>query len=197
MNIIQNQSTSTYSFSNIHVHILIGNIVDQECDAIVNSANIYLQKGSGVCGTIFQGAGLELKSACDEHILKLGRNLYVGEAVITSGFNLKAKYIIHSVSPRCMFRWNESLEEAMRLTYQTIFQIADNSNIETIAIPAMGIGHHYCDLDRCVSIAMTELFNYLNQTNPKLKEIRFILFDEQTKNKYIEIGDTIFQKGAL
>lgn len=177
----------TYNFSNTRVYILIGNIVNQECDAIVNSANVYLQKGSGVCGAIFQRAGSELKSACDEQIRLLGRNLTVSEAVVTAGFNLKAKHIIHSVSPRCMFRWDDSIKENIKVTYRNIYSIADNSGFKSVAIPAMGVGHHHCDLLKCAKIAIDELFHYLQNPNKRIEEIRFIFYTEDMSLPYIKI----------
>lgn len=184
---LQNQSNNIHNFKNVDVHILFGNIIDQKCDAIVNSANIYLQKGSGVCGAIFQKAGLELKSACEEHIQNLGRNLHVGEAVVTPGFHLKAKHIIHSVSPRCMFRWDANIEEKMRMTYRNIFDLSDRSGFKSIAIPAMGVGHHHCDSTKCSQIAIDELFHYLHQSNKHLTEIRFVLYTEEMASYYLKI----------
>lgn len=183
---LQNQSNNIHNFKNVDVHILFGNIIDQKCDAIVNSANIYLQKGSGVCGAIFQKAGLELKSACEEHIQNLGRNLHVSEAVVTRGFHLKTKHIIHSVSPRCMFRWDEKIEEKMRMTYRNIFDIADRSGFKSIAIPAMGVGHHHCDSTKCTQIAFDELFHYLHQSDKYLTEIRFVLYTEEMASNFLE-----------
>lgn len=84
----QNPSDNIHNVKNVDIQILIGNIIDQNCDAIVNAANIYLQNGSGVCGAIFSGAGSRLKEACDEQIHALGRNLDVTEAVVTEGFDL-------------------------------------------------------------------------------------------------------------
>lgn len=184
----------TYNFSNTRVYILIGNIVDQECDAIVNSANVYLQKGSGVCGAIFQGAGSELKSVCDEKIRLLGRNLTVSEAVVTAGFNLSANYIIHSVSPRCMFRWDDSIKEKITTTYRNIYAIADDLGLKSVAIPAMGVGHHHCDLLKCTKIAIDELFHYLLNPNKRIEEIRLVLYTEEMALQYIEIFKELLSK---
>jgi O-acetyl-ADP-ribose deacetylase (regulator of RNase III) len=179
--------------SGVDIHILIDDIVHQECDAIVNAANIYLQNGSGVCGAIFNGAGPQLKEACDEKLRILGRNLHPGESVVTPGYNIKAKYILHSVSPRCMFRWDEKIEETMRVTYRNIFDIAECSGFNTIAIPAMGVGHHHCDVDKCTSIAINELIAYINRPNHTIQEIRFVLSDESIQARYIKSLISILQ----
>ena len=84
-------------FAGVTICIRVGDIAKVSCDAIVNSANVYLQKGSGVCGAIFDGSGPQLKPACEVQAQKYGGKLDVAEAVVTEGFNLKAKHIIHSV----------------------------------------------------------------------------------------------------
>lgn len=180
--------------SGIHIDIMVGNIAQERCDAIVNAANIYLQQGSGVCGAIFEGAGPKLKTACDEQLQLLGRNLNVSEAVVTSGFDLPSNYIIHSVSPRCMFRWNERIEEQMRMTYRNIFAVAEREEIKSIAIPAMGVGHHHCDVDKCTQIAIDELLSYFQSSTKQLEEIRFVLYTEEMAQRYINIFEMTIQK---
>lgn len=178
-------------FAGVTICIRVGDITKESCDAIVNSSNVYLQKGSGVCGAIFDGAGPQLKVACKAQAHKYGGKLGVGEAVVTEGFNLKAKYIIHSVSPRCMFQWNDTIQKALFNAYSEIFEIAQREGFESIAIPAMGIGKHYCDLDRCAIIAMSVLDEYLYRPDKKLKRIIFVLSDEAIANKYLSRIDKI------
>jgi O-acetyl-ADP-ribose deacetylase (regulator of RNase III) len=182
---LRSQFPSEGKFAGVNIGVRVGDITNESCDAIVNSANIYLQKGSGVCGAIFAAAGLQLKDACEVQAQKYGGKLRVGEAVITEGFNLKAKYIIHSVSPRCMFQWNDTIQKALYDAYNKIFEIAKREGFESIAIPAMGIGKHYCDLDRCIMIAMSVLDEYLYCPDKKLKRITFVLSDEDIANKYL------------
>ena len=172
-------------FAGVTICIRVGDITKESCDVIVNSANVYLQKGSGVCGAVFDGAGPQLKLACEVQAQKYGGKLDVGQAVVTEGFNLKAKYIIHSVSPRCMFQWNDTIQKALFDAYSKIFELAQREGFESIAIPAMGIGKHYCDLDRCVMIAMSVLDEYLYRPDKKIKRIIFVLSDEAIADKYL------------
>jgi O-acetyl-ADP-ribose deacetylase len=172
-------------FAGVTICIRVGDITKESCDAIVNSANVYLQKGSGVCGAIFDGAGPQLKLACEVQAQKYGGKLDVGEAVVTEGFNLKAKHIIHSVSPRCMFQWNDTIQKALYNAYSKIFESAEREGFKSITIPAMGIGKHYCDLDRCVMIAMSVLDEYLYRSEKKIKRIIFVLSDEAIADKYL------------
>ena len=177
----------TYQVFGVNVCFHMGDITKESCDAIVNSANIYLERGSGVCGAIFDGAGAKLKEACSDKIALLGRNLAVSETVVTLGFDLPAKNIIHSVSPRCMFRWDANIEEKMRVTYRNIFDTAEFFEFKSIAIPAMGVGHHHCDTQKCVQIAIDELFYYLQNAHKQITEIRFVLFSEEMAKRYLEV----------
>ncbi|WP_425593681.1 macro domain-containing protein [Cytobacillus gottheilii] len=97
-------------------------------DAIVNASNTKLQKGGGVCGAIFQAAGVEeLTEACD----KIGR-CAVGEAVITSGFQLPAKYIIHTPGP--IWKGGTQQEaELLRKSYKHSLELAHTYQCESIA----------------------------------------------------------------
>lgn len=176
----------TYKVFGVDICFHIGDITKESCDAIVNSANIYLERGSGVCGAIFDGAGAKLKEACREKIALLERNLAVSESVVTSGFNLPAKNIIHSVSPRCMFQWNDDLQKLLLYTYENIFETAQREGYESIAIPAMGIGHHHCDIEVCAMIAIETLNRYLYQDDKKLQKIIFVLSDESIAQKYLK-----------
>ncbi len=173
-------------FGGVSVCFRVGDITKESCDAIVNSANVYLQKGSGVCGAIFEAAGAELSKACKDILQQHGERIRIGESIVTEGFNLKAKNIIHSVSPRCMFQWNDDIQKELYNAYFEIFETAQREGYESIAIPAMGIGKHYCDLDRCVTIAMMALEEYLYRPDKRLKRIVFVLSDESIAEKYLQ-----------
>lgn len=176
----------SYKVLGVDICFHIGDITKESCDAIVNSANIYLDRGSGVCGAIFDAAGAKLKKACSDKIASLERNLAVSEAVVTSGFDLPAKYIIHSVSPRCMFQWNDELQKLLLYTYENIFKTAQSEDYKSIAIPAMGAGHHHCDIEVCAMIAIEALDRYLYQDDKKLQKIIFVLSDESIAQKYLK-----------
>lgn len=175
----------TFMLAGVEVVLKVGDITDESCDAIINSANIYLKRGSGVCGAVFAAAGARLKNACEELVHQHGGTLQVGQSVITDGFNLKAKQIIHSVSPRCMFQWSEKIRKAFYNTYNGIFEIVQKEGFESIAIPAMGIGKHYCNLDRCTMVLLSVLDEYLCGLDKSLKRVVFVLSDEHIAQKYL------------
>lgn len=158
------------------IKIELGNIVNYECDAIVNSANIWLLGGSGVCGAIFRTAGkLELQAECD----KIG-GCETGGAVITKGFNLKSKYIIHAVGPRYKDDNDAILLES---TYKSILKIADEYKMKSIAIPSISTGVYRYPLEKAVKIALNTL---INNNVESLEKIYIVCFDNHTYTQYLE-----------
>ena len=115
--------------------ILSADITRLEVDAIVNAANTQLAAGGGVCGAIFRAAGYsQLQAACD----KLSP-IQTGEAVITSGFNLSAKFIIHTAGP--IWRGgNFGEENLLRNCYTNSLKLAAENNLQSVAFPLISSG---------------------------------------------------------
>jgi O-acetyl-ADP-ribose deacetylase (regulator of RNase III) len=115
--------------------IVHGDITKLRVDAIVNAANTSLRMGGGVCGAIFSAAGADrLKAACD----KLAP-IQTGDAVITPGFGLPAKYVIHTAGP--VYRNGQQGEEALlRSCYINSLELATKHNCESIAFPLISSG---------------------------------------------------------
>ena len=115
--------------------ILSADITRLEVDAIVNAANTQLAAGGGVCGAIFRAAGYsQLQAACD----KLSP-IQTGEAVITSGFNLPAKFIIHTAGP--IWRGgNFGEENLLRNCYTNSLKLAAENNLQSVAFPLISSG---------------------------------------------------------
>lgn len=111
-----------------------GDITKLNTDAIVNAANNYLSHGGGVCGAIFSAAGADkLQAACD----KIGY-CPTGQAVITEGFNLKAKYIIHTVGP--VYGIDTNAEEKLYACYKSSLSLAKEHSLTSIAFPLISSG---------------------------------------------------------
>jgi O-acetyl-ADP-ribose deacetylase len=151
------------------VSILHGDITEAQVDAIVNAANNDLKLGGGVAGAIRTKGGPSIQQECDE----LGP-VRIGEAAITGGGNLPARYVIHAASMRLGGRTTEpSLREATRNSLLR----AEEKGLESIAFPAIGTGIAGFPLDRCAEIMGAEVRDHLNgQTT--LKRVEFILFDK-------------------
>ena len=147
---------------------VIGDITQQpDCDAIVNAANPLLRKGGGVCGAIHRAAGQELEADA----IRLGP-IEVGEAVITSGYKLPNKWVIHVVGPRYTIDSNpaELLAKALR----NVLELADKREISRIAIPAISTGIYGYPMAEAGPI----LLNAAQTKTTSLKfvrEIRFVL----------------------
>jgi O-acetyl-ADP-ribose deacetylase len=146
-----------------------GDITEAQVDAIVNAANNDLKLGGGVAGAIRAKGGPSIQQECD----KLGP-VRLGEAAITGGGNLPARYVIHAASMRLGGRTTEpSLRDATRSSLLR----AKEKGLESIAFPAIGTGIAGFPLDRCAEIMGAEVRDHLRGETP-LKRIEFVLFDK-------------------
>lgn len=151
-----------------------GDITTLEVDAIVNSANPALIAGGGVCGAIHRAAGRELEHAC----LKLGR-CDVGAAVITPAFKLPSKFVIHAVGPRWL-DGQRGEPDMLRRCYKSIFALALEYKVRSIAIPSISTGIYRYPLESAVKVAV-ESAQHFDAENLK---IIFACFDEMTLTAY-------------
>ena len=136
--------------------ILQADITTLEVDAIVNAANTGLRAGGGVCGAIFRAAGHhELQAACDELA-----PIKTGEAVITPGFNLPAKYIIHTAGP--IYRDGQHGEpELLRACYINSLQLAADKNLRSVAFPLISSGIYGYPKEAAMRVAVRAMKDFL------------------------------------
>lgn len=137
--------------------IIRQDITKVKADAIVNAANTELKMGGGVCGAIFKAAGAEqLQAACD----KLAP-IKTGEAVITPGFNLPARFIIHAAGP--VYRdWNkEESEKLLRAAYINSLKRAVENNCESVAFPLISSGIYGYPKDEALKVAVLAIQDFL------------------------------------
>lgn len=159
--------------------IVHNDICNMDTKAIVNAANSQLKMGSGVCGAIFKAAGPDkLHEAC----CKIG-HCSVGEAVITEGYNLKARYVIHTVGP--IWRgggFNEG--ELLRSAYRNSLKLAREYGIESIAFPLISTGVYGYPKEKALHIAIETIKNFLETEE---MSIYLVVYDR----KSVEISEKL------
>lgn len=140
--------------SNI-IEIIKGDITELEIDAIVNAANNSLLGGGGVDGAIHRKAGKQLLEEC-----KTLNGCETGEAKITNGYNLKAKYVIHTVAPKWYDFRITNKEQLLENCYTNSYELAKSKGIKTIAFPCLGMGFYQVPLDTGTRIAIEKAIKY-------------------------------------
>jgi O-acetyl-ADP-ribose deacetylase (regulator of RNase III) len=142
-------------------------------DVIVNAANGYLTRGAGVCGAIFAAAGPELDRACAE----IG-GCATGDAVLTPGFRLPARWIVHTVGP--VWRGGHDGEaELLASCYRRSLEVAAGAGAETIAFPAISTGIYGYPAGAAAEIAVATA-----RANAGELDVRLVAFDEETLRRY-------------
>ncbi len=163
------------------VRILIADITKLEVDAIVNAANEGLRAGGGVCGAIFRAAGPGLEDAC--------RKLApcpTGQARITPGFALPARFIIHAVGPI----WSGGTQgepELLAAAYRSALELADRNSCQSIAFPAISTGIYGYPLQAATEIAVKTVRACLvGKTG--ITRVVFACFSDEVLGAYREAG---------
>ncbi|MFX1492647.1 MAG: macro domain-containing protein [Promethearchaeota archaeon] len=146
-----------------------GDITELETDAIVNAANAQLIMGGGVAGAIRRKGGPKIQEECN----KIG-STYVGGAVITTGGNLKAKYVIHAVGPR-MGEGNE--DKKLKNATLNSLKLLDEHNLQSVAFPAISTGIFGYPINKCAKIMINTAKEYLNGKT-QIKSVIFCLYTQ-------------------
>lgn len=155
---------------NTILELVQGDITDMETDAIVNAANSALKLGGGVAGAIARKGGPRIQEECD----RIG-GAFVGGAVITTGGDLKAAYVIHAVGPR-MGEGNE--DQKLRNATLNSLRLADERHLTSIAFPAISTGIFGFPLGKCAEIMLSTAIDYLNG-DTGLQRVAFCLYDAE------------------
>lgn len=159
------------------IEIILGDITTIQADAIVNAANNTLLGGGGVDGAIHRAAGPELLQECR------GLNgCKTGEAKITKGYRLPAKYVIHTVGP-VWHGGNDNEDELLAACYRNSLQLAAKNGVRTIAFPSISTGVYRFPVNRAAGIAMREITRFLEENN-SIDTVLMVCFDERTLKAY-------------
>ena len=159
------------------IQVVQGDITKLDCDCIVNAANRSLLGGGGVDGAIHRAAGPELLAEC--------RTLHgcrTGEAKITKGYRLRAKYIIHTVGPI----YSGTAEDAAQLAdcYRNSLDLAKEHDVHSIAFPAISTGVYGYPLEDAAEIAVKTVVQWLEDHADYAMQVIFCCFDARTERVY-------------
>jgi O-acetyl-ADP-ribose deacetylase (regulator of RNase III) len=175
-------------YLNGRVRIVEGDITALAVDAIVNAANESLLGGGGVDGAIHRGAGPELLAECRT----LG-GAKTGEAKITKGYRLPAKYVIHTVGP--VWRGGAHGEpDLLAACYRNSLALAASHKLRTIAFPAISTGVYGYPLEEATRIAQREVNTFL-AAHPLPEVVTFCCFSSKDRAVYERIAEDVLGKG--
>jgi len=166
------------------IELVRGDITKLEVEAIVNAANSSLAGGGGVDGAIHRAAGPKLMEECLK-IRERQDGCPPGEAVITSGGNLKAKFVIHAVGPI----WNggkEGEHEILGNAYRNSLILASSNSVDTIAFPNISTGIYGFPKISAAEIAIREVKEFF-KTNANIQSVIFCCFDDENFDIYDQL----------
>jgi O-acetyl-ADP-ribose deacetylase (regulator of RNase III) len=167
----------TVGFESGRIELTQGDITEQATDAIVNAANTTLLGGGGVDGAIHRAGGPRILAECR----KLG-GCDTGDAKITSGGNLRARYVIHTVGP--VYRDGDHGEPALLASaYRRSLEVASAHGIASIAFPSISTGAYRFPIAEAAAIALATVRDYL-AGHPEIDLVRFVLFSAADRKVY-------------
>ncbi len=167
----------------VKLSITQGDITRQATDAIVNAANSSLMGGGGVDGAIHRGGGPAILEECKQIVSRQER-LPTGKAVITTGGNLKARSVIHTVGPV----WHGGTEgeaELLASAYHESLKLAAEKGLSSISFPSISTGAYGYPVARAAEVALLSVLAFLPEVT-SLREVVFVLFDPATYSSYCD-----------
>ncbi|XP_052369959.1 ADP-ribose glycohydrolase MACROD1 isoform X1 [Oncorhynchus keta] len=173
------------------ISLFSGDITKLEIDGIVNAANKTLLGGGGVDGAIHRTAGPLLRSECAEL-----QGCETGEAKITGGYGLPAKYVIHTVGPIAMGKVGEEERSRLRDCYHHSLQKATDTKLRTVAFPCISTGIYGYPPEQAVHVALETVRKYLDEHHEKLDRVIFCVFLPTDKELYLKNLPLYFPSGS-
>lgn len=180
-----------FNTGNATVQLIKGDLTDQEVDAIVNAANSTLLGGGGVDGAIHGRGGSKILEECKQIRTKEWPDgLPTGNAIITTGGNLKAKHVIHTVGPV----WHGGLHEEAKLlrrAYWNSLKLAVANGLKTVAFPSISTGAYGYPTEEASRVAVETVKDFLAKED-KLERVMFVLFSERDLGIYLKAAQNLF-----
>lgn len=162
--------------------LIQGDITKQVTDAIVNAANSSLMGGGGVDGAIHRAGGSAILNECRQIVSRIGR-LDTGKAVITTGGDLEAKYVIHTVGP-VWHGGNRGEAELLASAYRESLKLATDYKLKSISFPSISTGAYGYPVSEAAEVALNTVIAFLRDGLTFLQEVVFVLYDSRTYHAY-------------
>ncbi len=166
------------------LELVQGDITDQQVDAVVNAANPTLMGGGGVDGAIHRAGGPAILEECKEIVKTLpGRRLPPGQAVITTGGNLPARYVIHTVGP--VWRGgSEGEDQVLARAYRSSLEVARQKGLRSVAFPSISTGAYGFPVDRAARVALRAVLDFLRDHPGAFQVVRLVLWSARDFDAY-------------
>ncbi|MCW4003299.1 MAG: O-acetyl-ADP-ribose deacetylase [Candidatus Bathyarchaeota archaeon] len=180
-----------FKVENATLQLVKGDITDVEADAIVNAANSTLLGGGGVDGAIHRKGGPKILEECKRIRATLWPDgLPTGKAVITSGGNLKAKHVIHTVGPVWLGGFHVEAE-LLKQAYRNSLKLAVSNGLRTVAFPSISTGAYEYPIEEASLIAVRTVKDFLEKED-RLDRVIFVLFSERDFQIYQKAAESLF-----
>jgi len=170
------------SINQTKLSIIQGDITRQATDAIVNAANSSLMGGGGVDGAIHRAGGPAILEECKQIVARQGR-LPTGQAVITTGGNLKARFVIHTVGP-IWHGGNQGEPELLASAYRESLKVAAENKLNSVSFPSISTGAYGYPIAEAARVAINTIVSFLREQSTSIKEVVLVLFDATTLASY-------------
>ncbi len=175
---------------NLIIECIRGDIANQQgIDAVVNAANAMLKPGGGVAGAIHRAAGPELEKECRKYA-----PIKPGDAVITKGYRLPNKYVIHCLGP--VYGVDHPEDELLSKCYRNALKLAEEHKIESIAFPAISTGAFGYPMEDAAEVAFKTILSMVDELK-NVKRIRFVLYAEKDLKIHEEVLKKILEEKGL
>jgi len=176
------RESATATVNEVKLSLIKGDIIQQDTDAIVNAANPSLMGGGGVDGAIHRAGGAAILEQCKQIVARQG-HLATGKAVLTTGGNLRARYVIHTVGP-IWHGGNGNEAELLASAYQESLKLAAENHLGSLCFPSISTGTYDYPVDSAAKVAIGVVSSFLSKKVTSIREVTFALFDSATFRAY-------------